>query len=68
MGKLYNKGWTVAETNRLAYIIRHWFPAYKLDKESLMKFVKRCKDNPNYGGYMPGISKSESDFILSLPT
>lgn len=39
MGKCYNKGWTVFQTNLLATIARRMIPDYPLDKDSLHDFA-----------------------------
>jgi hypothetical protein len=39
MGKYYNQGWSVADTNRLASIVRRLDPTFPLDKESLHEFT-----------------------------
>ena len=39
MGKLYNTGWSVADTNRLASIVRRMDITYPIDKVNLHDFV-----------------------------
>lgn len=39
MGRYYNEGWSVADTNRLASIARRLDPDYPLDKVNLHDFA-----------------------------
>ena len=39
MGKYYNQGWSVYNTNRLASIVRRMNPDHPLDKETLHSFA-----------------------------
>lgn len=39
MGEYYNKGWSVADTNRLAFIVKRMDQDYPLDKVNLHDFA-----------------------------
>jgi hypothetical protein len=66
MGECYNKGWSVRDTNRLAFIIRQYFPKYSLSKDSLKVFVNKCK-KIDFRMYMPNLSDEDFHFIRGLP-
>ena len=40
MGQYYNKGWSVADTNRLAFIVKRLDQDNPLDKKSMHDFAK----------------------------
>jgi hypothetical protein len=68
MGRYYNKGWSVADTNRLAFLIREKFPHWKLDKDSLMNFVVRVKKAKAITLSINGFTEEDILFIYTLPT
>lgn len=48
MGKYYNKGWTVPDTNIVATIVRRMDPDYPLDKEHFSNFAEWVQLNRTY--------------------